>query len=299
MNLNPSTTGTRGHIPTRAGINLTHLAALLCAITLGAGLTGCSFLKPAKSTARYFVLTPLPAGDSATAASGSLAVGVGPVKLPAYLFNTSLAIRKGTNEIDYLPSALWAERLDTGFQRVLAANLAIVLPTGQVRLSAWKSEEVAAEAYVAIEQFDVDTAGRGVLVARWRILSPGGDKVLKVGTSRLSRQGPLAGRRRIRRRRHPERARRRLQPRVGQVAPGGDLRPGTARFQVTDRAAAALAGRKPCLEPVRGELITGLWRQQLLPWSQSLPRLLADERSCHLAFTSFRPTGYRAGNPRN
>jgi uncharacterized lipoprotein YmbA len=111
--------------------------------------------------------------------------------LPTYLFNTSLAVRKGTNEIDYLPSALWAERLDTGFQRVLAANLAIVLPARQVRLSAWRSDEVAAEAYVAIEQFDVDTAGRGVLIAQWRVLSPGGDKILKAGTSRLSCQGPL------------------------------------------------------------------------------------------------------------
>ena len=155
-----------------------------------AGLTGCSFLKPAKSTARHFVLTPLPASGPATAASGSLAVGVGQVKLPAYLFDTSLAVRKGTNEIEYLPSALWAERLDTGFQRVLAANLAIVLPTDQVRLSAWQSEDVAAEVYVTIEQFDVDTSGRGVLVARWRILSPGGEKTLKAGESRLTRQGP-------------------------------------------------------------------------------------------------------------
>ena len=71
---------------------------------LGVSLTGCfGFLKPAKSTARHFVLTPLPAAEPAAAPRGSVAVGVGPVKLPAYLFNTSLAVRKGTNEIDYLP----------------------------------------------------------------------------------------------------------------------------------------------------------------------------------------------------
>ena len=117
-------------------------------------------------------------------------MGVGQVKLPAYLFDTSLAVRKGTNEIEYLPSALWAERLDTGFQRVLAANLATLLPTDQIRLSAWQSEDVAAEVYVTIEQFDVDASGRGVLVAWWRILSPGGEKTLKAGESRLARQGP-------------------------------------------------------------------------------------------------------------
>ena len=95
---------------------------MLSAITLCAGLAGCGFLKPAKATARYFVLTPMPATGPAPAASNSLAVGLGQVKLPAYLFNTSLAVRKGTNEIEYLPSAFWAERLDTGFQRVLASE---------------------------------------------------------------------------------------------------------------------------------------------------------------------------------
>ena len=135
----------------------------------------------------------MPAAEPAKVAPGALAVGVGQVKLPAYLFNTSVAVRKGTNEVEYLPSALWAERLDTGFQRVLAADLAIVLPTDRIQLSAWQKDAVAAEVYVTLEQFDVDAGGRGVLVARWRILSPGGEKILKAGGSRLVRQGRPPG----------------------------------------------------------------------------------------------------------
>ena len=163
------------------------LLTILCSAMLSAGLTGCGFLKPAKPTAHYYVLTPVAATQSGAA---SLAVGLGQVKLPAYLSSTSLAVRKGTNEVEYLDSTLWAERLDAGFQRVLAANLATVLPTEQVRLSAWRSEDVSAEIYVTVEQFDVDAGGQAALVARWRILSPGGEKVLKAGGSRLSRQGP-------------------------------------------------------------------------------------------------------------
>lgn len=155
-------------------------------------LTGCfGFLKPARSTARHFVLTSMAATNPATSSIGSLAVGVGQVKVPAYLFDTSLAVRSGTNEISYLPSVLWAERLDVGLQRVLAANLASLLPSDQVHLSAWRSEDVSAEVYVRIQQFDVDTAGRCVLVAWWRILAPGGEKTLKTGESRLTRQGSL------------------------------------------------------------------------------------------------------------
>jgi uncharacterized lipoprotein YmbA len=165
-------------------------AAMLAGMALFAGVSGCSSLKPVKSSARHFVLSPVPVNSSATVAPDSIAVGLGKVRIPTYLFNTSLAVRKGTNEIEYLPSNFWAERLDSGFQRVLAANLAILLPTDRIWLSAWQRNEVMAEVYVTLEQFDVDASGRGVLVARWRILSPGGEKVLKAGSSRLSCQGP-------------------------------------------------------------------------------------------------------------
>jgi uncharacterized protein len=172
-------------------LRLPVLARLLLALAVGLSLTGCfGFLKPAKSTARHFVLTSLPAAEPAAAPRNSVAVGMGPVKLAAYLFNTSLAVRNGTNEIVYLPSALWAERLDTGLQRVLAADLATLLPTDQIRLSAWQSVDVSVEVYIAVDRFDVDARGQGVLVAWWRTLSPGGEKILKAGESRLTRQGP-------------------------------------------------------------------------------------------------------------
>jgi uncharacterized lipoprotein YmbA len=165
-------------------------AAMLAAMALFAGVSGCSFLKPAKSSARHFVLSPLPASGAATGAPGSIAVGLGRVNIPAYLFSTSLAVRKGTNEIEYLPSAFWAERLNTGFANVLAADLAIALPTDRIYLSAWQRNQVTAEVYVTLEQFDVDEGGTGILVARWRLGAPGGEKMLKAGTSRFAQQGP-------------------------------------------------------------------------------------------------------------
>ena len=164
---------------------------LLLALAVTVSLTGCfGFLKPAQPTARHFVLSSLPAVEPAAVPSRPVVVGVGPITLAAYLFNTSFAVRKGTNEIDYLPSTFWAERLDTGLQRVLAANIATLLPTDQIRLSAWQTVDVSAEVYVAIERFDVDTRGQGMLVAWWRVLSPGGEKTLKAGECRLERQGP-------------------------------------------------------------------------------------------------------------
>jgi len=154
-------------------------------------LTGCfGFLKPARSTARHFVLTPIVSEKPATETPRNLGVGVGQVKVPSYLFDSSLAVRSATNEIAYQATVLWAERLDNGLQRVLAANLGTLLPSDLVRMSAWRSEDVSAEVYVTINQFDVDQSGQGVLVTRWRILAPGGEKILKAGVSQFSRKGP-------------------------------------------------------------------------------------------------------------
>jgi uncharacterized lipoprotein YmbA len=164
------------------------LIRTLLAGTACVWLSGCFSLKPAHPTARYFVLSPLPV--AVAPGPTTLAVGVGQVKLPAYLFKDSLAVRKGPNEVEYLETAVWAEHLQSGFQRILAANLAALLPTDQVRLSDWRREDIALEIYVAVEQFDVDTSGRGELVTWWRILSPGGEKILKAGQFRGSHQGP-------------------------------------------------------------------------------------------------------------
>ena len=110
--------------------------------------------------------------------------------MPDYVSEKAFAMRTGTNEIVYLDSIEWAERLGTGLQRVLAANIGTLLPTDQVRLSMWGAEAVAVEVDVTVQRFDVDSHGQGVLMAWWRILSPGGEKVVASGRVSATRQGP-------------------------------------------------------------------------------------------------------------
>ena len=166
-----------------------HPAAFFVTLLICTCVTGCSFLKPAPDTSRHFVLTSLPA-ETVNVASGTSRVDMIHLKIPSYLFNSSLAVRKGTNEIVYLPGTLWAERLDAGIPRVLAADLSSLLPGEQIRVAIGSSEDVAREIGVTIEEFDVSTSGQAVLVAKWRIFSPGEEKTLHSGESRLSRTGP-------------------------------------------------------------------------------------------------------------
>ena len=154
------------------------------------GLAGCSFLKPSGVEPRSFVLTPL-AVSGAPPERSATSLGVGPVKVPSYLLRNSVAVRRGTNELAYLEAATWAERLDLGLQRVLAANLATLLPTERVHLSAWEPSDVSVEVFVTVQQFDVDEKGVAVLTAWWRLVSPVGEKELKTGQFHRTQTGPV------------------------------------------------------------------------------------------------------------
>jgi uncharacterized lipoprotein YmbA len=160
--------------------------ALVCAASLL--FNGC-FLKPVTVRTRQFVLVPIPAAEPPAAATAPLSVGVGFVKMPEYLLKDEVAICKGANEIEYLEDTLWAERLDRGFQRTLAADLSKLLPSAQMYLTAWGRDQVAVALFVSVERFDVDLKGQGTLVASWRLGAPGNDKPLKSGQVRLAHPG--------------------------------------------------------------------------------------------------------------
>ena len=179
-----------GRITSLPGRIVPHSAAFLMSLMVCACVASCSFLKPAPDTSRHFVLTSLPPAETTYIASGTSRVDVVHVKIPAYLFNSSLAFRKDSNEIVYSPGTLWAERLDTGIPRVLAADLSSLLPNEQIRVAVGSSDDVAREIDVNIEQFDVSTGGQAVLVAKWRIFSSGGETILHSGERRLSHRGP-------------------------------------------------------------------------------------------------------------
>jgi uncharacterized lipoprotein YmbA len=165
-------------------------SVIVCAFSFC--LVGCSLVSPPKGiTPRSFVLTPI-SGPAPTgrASSTNVVVGIHAVKMPGYLSGKSFAMRRENNEIVHLESADWAERLDTSFQRVLAADLARLIPTDQVRLTRWGAEEVTVEVDVNVDRFDVDSRGEGTLVAWWRLVLPGGEKVLASGRFSATRKGP-------------------------------------------------------------------------------------------------------------
>jgi len=178
------------HFANLAGRVVAHPVKFLVPLIFCSCLAACSILKPAPDTSRQFVLTPLPATESAGRTPGASRMVVVRAKIPAYLFNSSLAVRKGANEIVYPREILWAERLDAGIPAVLTADLSALLPKDRIGVSVGTSDELTTVVGIIIEQFDVSASGQAALVARWRILSAEGENVLRSGESHLSRNGP-------------------------------------------------------------------------------------------------------------
>jgi len=135
-------------------------------------------------------LAPIPTPEPAPAAAQPLSAEVGFVKMPAYLLRDSIVVRKSATELKYLQDALWAERLDQSFRQTLANNLSSLLASDQTHLSAPERGRVVVRVSVTVERFDVDTQGRGTLIALWRLTLPDSEKSVKSGLARLTRPGP-------------------------------------------------------------------------------------------------------------
>lgn len=143
-------------------------AALLAACALAAG---CSILRAAPDTSRYFVLSSTTPGDDAPSRGrADLRFGLGPIKLPGYLDAQAL-VRSGEGGVlEYVPGAFWAEPVREGFSRALLHRTAARLGTSQAFAYPWyATAKLDWKVPVDVLRFEATTDGRAVLVARWGI----------------------------------------------------------------------------------------------------------------------------------
>jgi len=168
---------------------LSHFHLLLRVCSMGLLLGGC-VIKPAQVPTRHFVLAPISGSEHARVGAQPLFVEVSFVKMPSYLLRDSMVVRKSADEVEYLETALWAERLDQSFRQTLAENLSLLLASDRAYLAAAERDRAVVRVSVDVEQFDVDAEGRGTLLAAWRLTAAGSDKPIQSGQARLIRPGP-------------------------------------------------------------------------------------------------------------
>jgi uncharacterized lipoprotein YmbA len=153
------------------------LAPLLLAFSLAA----CVGTSPA---ARFYLLTPL---DDAleTTGPGAQTVRLSTVELPRYLATPEIVVRTGDNELHLASYDRWGEPLQDSFARVLAKNLAILLPDANVSRFLWEwPGKVDRQVTVAVQRFDV-ADGKAVLEARWALYGADGETTAGTGRARF------------------------------------------------------------------------------------------------------------------
>jgi uncharacterized lipoprotein YmbA len=142
--------------------------ALVTLVVLLIGLGAC-----ASTPSRFYILNTLSASETipGTAAAQGPVIGVGPITLPKYLDRPQIVTRSGRDQLALGEFDRWAEPLQDNVLRVLAENLASLIPTDQLLLHAWpQSATLDYQVTVDMLQFDGWLGGESMLLALWSVL---------------------------------------------------------------------------------------------------------------------------------
>jgi len=132
-----------------------------------------------------------PGAPAAMGAHESPVVGVGPVALPTYLDRRSIVMREADSEVRLSSAHRWAEPLKDGVARVVAENLAVMIPTDAALVYPWRSPRVVTyRVTLEIFRFDGTLGGPVVLNVRWRLVDKDGNE-LALRTVTLDEQRPM------------------------------------------------------------------------------------------------------------
>ncbi len=150
-------------------------------------LAGCASSAPS----RFYVLSPLTSSKAESQAlkdEGCIALGVGPVELPAYLDRPQIVTRVSENELNLAEFDKWAEPLKDNFSRVLVENLSTLLCADAISIFPWKGPTpIDYQVEVTVIRMDGNVGGNASLVARWAIFRQNDRKMLLTRQSSFSR----------------------------------------------------------------------------------------------------------------
>lgn len=137
-------------------------------------LVACSSTPPTQ----FYKLNSLPSGQQENPPllpGEDIAVGVGPVVFPEFLDRPQIVTRKSQNQLEISEFHRWAASLPGDFSRVLAKNIAILLPTDRVAVYPWGDTfSPTYQVKLNVEQFDGQLGERVVLEVTWTVVAQEG-----------------------------------------------------------------------------------------------------------------------------
>jgi hypothetical protein len=134
-------------------------------------VAGCAGPSPRSN---YYLLNALPdqeTGQTTSAASDGLSIGIGPVSFPDYLDRQQIVIRTGPNEVSFSEFDRWAEPLKNNFMRVFKEDLVERLGTDNIFVYPWPPEAVFEfQVSAEVTRFDAHPGDSAKLDVQWVIL---------------------------------------------------------------------------------------------------------------------------------
>lgn len=121
-----------------------------------------------------------------------VAIGVGPVALPAYLDRNQIVSRQTASHLRLSEQHQWAEPVKAGFTRLLLIALGLELDSNRLYLLPTRQRrELDYRVSVDVLRFDGQLGGEVELVARWTLLNGDGKTILasRVAQIRTGSQG--------------------------------------------------------------------------------------------------------------
>jgi hypothetical protein len=149
------------------------IMVLLVGICCGL-ISACVNLGPSTSPATRFYLLESRINESMQTDAASVlkdvAVGIRPVRIPAYLDRLQLVIRLNDNELRMDEFNQWAEPLSDSIFRVIKENLHTLTGSNQL-YSSIKRQSTKIDLLLSIQiiRFEADAAGKVTLSANWQI----------------------------------------------------------------------------------------------------------------------------------
>lgn len=150
------------------GRGILRLLIAMITIALVPALAGC--FRSGRPDQFYMLRATEKAQAGPVAADGGPRVGLGPIRIPAYLDRPQIVTALSAQEYQLSDNHRWAERLDVTVARVSAENLANLIPTERIVPHPW-SRENAPDLQVAInvQEFHVDQNRQARLEALWTL----------------------------------------------------------------------------------------------------------------------------------
>ncbi len=124
----------------------------------------------AKGPPPDFYVLHAKASESIAGVERGLAVGVGPIELPAHLNRSQIVTRTSDYQLDLSESHQWAEPLKDSVSRVIATNLSNMLESNRVYVIP-RRQKVSLDFQVSIDiaRFDGRLGEAATLGARWTL----------------------------------------------------------------------------------------------------------------------------------